>query len=373
VDDFNVGKVNQALRYARFGLQIGLAHTIGVDGCCTCWIGEKEARGEVDKKGRPYKCATPGKHPYAKGWMESTSNDPAIVEHMFTGEDGHEYLNYLIKPDARLLVLDVDNKPDKDGFATVQEASGMTIAELDQSTAAQMTVNSGRHYIYQRTVSPYLFKVAFAPGLDLPIQCIGGGSRARDRNGRVKQYRTICTKAPQPEPAWLSKMVADWIAKCEMDSITAAVSKAGEPLLDGKATTPEALRELITRIDPNCGYWPWVQACWGAADAPGIDEATAREIAEEWSSGGATYDPRTFEIMWNSNKLLRGDKGNGNGDRIHYGTLVHLARGSKPKLMERVMTGEESRLVTDSGDDWMFDLPKTPIPKRLRDLIPKTE
>ena len=55
---------------------------------------------------------------------------------------------------------------------------------------------------------------------------------------------------------------------------------------------PEDIREALFSVDPDCGYWQWVEIAAGLRHQFSADEEVAREayrLFDEWSSGGNKY------------------------------------------------------------------------------------
>lgn len=75
------------------------------------------------------------------------------------------------------------------------------------------------------------------------------------------------------------------------------------------------IKSALASISPDCDYDTWIRVCMAVKSERGED---GRDLCEEWSKGGNSYEERSFDSMWRSLK----DKPNG----IQIATLFYIAR-----------------------------------------------
>ncbi|WP_223506698.1 AAA family ATPase [Pseudomonas sp. GL-RE-29] len=74
------------------------------------------------------------------------------------------------------------------------------------------------------------------------------------------------------------------------------------------------IKSALASISPGCDHDTWFKVCAAIHSELGED---GRDLCEEWSAKGTSYDPRAFNSMWRSLKP----------GAIGIGTLFHIAQG----------------------------------------------
>ena len=77
---------------------------------------------------------------------------------------------------------------------------------------------------------------------------------------------------------------------------------------------PGKIKSALASISPDCDRSTWFQVCAAVHSELGED---GRDLCNEWSVKGTSYDPRAFNSMWRSLKP----------GAIGIGTLFHIAHG----------------------------------------------
>ena len=122
---------------------------------------------------------TLGKTPVHKGWQESATRDPRIIEQWWATNPEYNIGIYTGKfgDDGALLVVDVDVKEGKNGYEQLLrlELEGWEMPE----TRSYATPSGGRHYCYRVRASVRQGANVLAPGLDVRSRggyIVGAGS-----------------------------------------------------------------------------------------------------------------------------------------------------------------------------------------------------
>jgi putative DNA primase/helicase len=222
-----------------------------------------------------------------------------------------------------LYVLDVDVKPDKNGFDTLKRL-GLTPPE----TWINSTPSGGAHYLF-----------ANPPGIRTKTDSnvIGQGIDRRGDGGYIIWWPAAgakFTNAPlAPPPEW---MLAD-----------PQPPGMAHPLKHIKSSapieTPENIarvKSLLDAISADCGYDRWRNVVWAIAST---GWSCGEGIAREWSmTAPDKFDDSEFDKTWHSfNPAL--------ADGIGYGSLIHYAK--EAGWVDTVTTGSIETAHGDTAGD----------------------
>ncbi len=111
-----------------------------------------------------------------------------------------------------LLIVDVDDKPGKNGSASLAELE-LSYGKLPP-TFTVATPSGGRH-LYFRGVD--VFKLGFRPGLDCPQYVLAPGSMLADGN----RYTVIDDSPVADAPIWLPAVVGEAIERDDVEQVPA--------------------------------------------------------------------------------------------------------------------------------------------------------
>ncbi|MEX0449838.1 phage/plasmid primase, P4 family [Spiribacter sp. 221] len=206
-----------------------------------------------------------------------------------------------------LLVIDVDVRPDKNGFASLDQL-GIEIP----ATRTHATPSGGRHYLFR---DPGGFRCSadkLAPGVD--VRADGGYIVWHPAAGWPVEHADTYAAVPWPLQALAAKV--DTRGSC---SAVNHVSAYCGPERDGHELNDvnrERVRDMLACIPPDCSRDEWRDVVWSVAALDWGDEG--RALAEEWSrTAPSKFDLTDFTKVWGS---YDADKG------IGVGTLEYKAR-----------------------------------------------
>jgi hypothetical protein len=215
--------------------------------------------------------------------------------------------NWCILLGEGLMAIDFDTAASCEEFKT-------TYPNDFTADAIHETTTHGTHYYFKRPDFVYN-RIAAAPKVDI---------KAIERTGT--RSAIIC--APSANKAWVtapwdgvlrepSIELQGWLKSVMPPKVAASKSKLWESIFGeespsglwhgGEITTLKGkggkgdfdeVGKLLSIISPECGYERWFKILCTIADCLGKHEAY--DLADDWSSGGSTYDSRAFGKTWNS-------------------------------------------------------------------------
>ncbi len=153
----------------------------------------------------------------------------------------------------------------------------------------------------------------------------------------VKTGRALVVLPPSGARAVILRMVVhvDQLPQVGQDFIDAVAVHNGRPVprphepppqvASGRQVSREDLRQLISNIDPSCGYEDWLHVLMALFhETGGSDEGL--DLADEWSRRASNYGGRKeIEVKWRSFR-------EGHGRPITVATLIRMARKANPGL-----------------------------------------
>lgn len=206
-----------------------------------------------------------------------------------------------------LLVIDVDVRPDKNGFASLDQL-GIKIPE----TRTHATPSGGCHYLFNDPGSVHCSSGKVAPGVD--VRADGGYIVWHPAAGWPVEHADTYAAVPWPLHARAAK-----VDTRGSRSAVNPVSSYCEPQRDGlelNDANRERVRDMLACIPADCSRDEWRDLVWAVAALEWGDEG--RALAEKWSrTAPSKFDLIDFTKVWGS---YNADGG------IGVGTLIHKAR-----------------------------------------------
>lgn len=281
--------LNTALRYSKLGFATFPLYSVTPQGC-NC--------GDAN-------CNSPGKHPLTVNGLRAASTNPEVLHFQFEGKTAN--IGLATGPTSNIFVLDIDG--------AIGESSLSNYPAMPETLTS--TTGRGRHLIFRYPDKKVYTRAGkFAPGLD--IRGDGGYIVAPPSihyTGVVYQWLDENTPIAEA-PEWL----LDIICKAP-EAKTAPIpnTPSNSDKCDSDKWTVDEVRELLSFIDPDCGYDEWIQVGMALHD-----EGMSLAVWDEWSKRGAKYKPGNTVNHWKSFHPSGG---------ISFGTVVHMAAlsGWKPR------------------------------------------
>ena len=286
--------LNAALNYAQRGFATFPLYSVTKDGC-NC--------GNAN-------CNSPGKHPLTMNGLRAASSDPGVLKFHFEGKVAN--IGLATGPISGIFVLDIDG--------AVGEASLANYPAMPKTLTS--TTGRGRHLIFSYpNKKVYTRAGKFAPGLD--IRGEGGyvvAPPSVHATGVVYQF--LDDNAPIAEaPEWLLNIICK-APEAKINAIPYTPSTSDK-------WTVDEVRELLSFIDPDCGYDEWIQVGMALHS-----EGMALAVWDEWSKRGYKYKPGNTINHWKSFSPNGG---------ISFGTVVHMAALSGWKPRDIIEENTEAR------------------------------
>ena len=204
--------------------------------------------------------------------------------------------------------------------------------------------------------------VAYAvhPGTKKPYEWVGGRGLV---DVQWSELPVITAAQARELVAFFESIVPDDWERADEGGDGGGVAVAGDSLANAKPPldiTTERLRAAVNALDPNMGNDPWVRVGMSLYHQfSGGAEGFA--IFDEWSSGGATYDPETIEARWRSF-----DANLANTNPVTAATILRMARSagggneSPDGLPGETVEDFIARYVYVQNGDRVCDLGKPP-------------
>jgi len=208
----------------------------------------------------------------------------------------------------RLFVLDVDRRPDKDGFASLEQL-GIEIP----ATKSHATPSGGRHYLFRDPGGVRCSSNKLAPGVD--VRADGGYIVWHPAAGWPTDYTSPQADVPPALMEALHAKTGESTTQTTVDSrdLSAKLERDG---LELNEANREWVSSMLDVIPADCSRDEWRDTVWAVAALGWGDDG--RVLAEKWSrTAPEKFDSAEFEKLWNS---FDPDGG------IGVGTLVHHAR-----------------------------------------------
>lgn len=251
-------------------------------------------------------CNSPGKHPWTANGLKNASHNPEVLTTLFRHKTNAN-IGIVTGPISNIFVVDIDGP--------LGESSLQSHPAFPPTLSS--TTGRGRHLFFrypERKV--YTRAGKFAPGLD--IRGEGGYVVAPPSIHHTGiPYEWMDESTPiAPAPDWLLDII------CRDPSTNYTPSAPLPPSNDGERWSVDEVRDMLSFIDPDCGYDEWIEIGM-ALHSDGFGLA----IWDEWSARGIKYKPGCTIPHWRSFRPSAG---------ISMGTLVHTAslNGWKPAITD---------------------------------------
>lgn len=218
-----------------------------------------------------------GKTPKYKGWQAEATRDEGTVRELWSGRDRNCNVGVFtgkFSDDRALIVVDVDNKNDKDGDATILDL------ELDgyplHVTYENITASGGRHMVYWSEKAVKQGAQVLGEGLD--IRSRGGYIVMAGSTIGKKTY--VAKQGPvEKAPAWL-------YSKLLLATNVAPKMEVHSDRIDPERARERALKYLDTAEVPSAGTRNdtlYKVAC--ELKDRGVDENVCLELITGWNEG----------------------------------------------------------------------------------------
>ncbi len=201
-----------------------------------------------------FRLKTNSKEPAESGWQQKATSDEQTVKAMFNKHPDSNY-GILTGPDNGLVVLDIDEKNDVSGSASIIKH----ISDADLDTYTVSTPSDGRHCYYVSFDPSLKNRTAMLPGVDFRGRggyIVGPGSKI---NG--KAYKVITDKPVMQLPQSIVQLIAQKkVVQLAAQSPLAGVNQGGRDdaifkyarsLLKVGLSHPEAATLVLTKAG-NC-------------------------------------------------------------------------------------------------------------------------
>ena len=230
-----------------------------------------------------------------------------------------------------LFVLDVDQRPDKNGFASLDQL-GIDIPV----TRSHTTPSGGRHYLFHDPGGVRCSSNSLAPGVD--VRADGGYIIWHPAAGLPVEHADTYAKVPWAlaEAIQAKTKAALTPPKVEHGPQSAGLKDGGLELTQANR---ERVRSMLDAIPADCSRDEWRAIVWAVAALGWGDDGRAQ--AETWSrTAPDKFDPLDFVKVWDSFDPSGG---------IGFGTLVHQARQHGFQEPVPTLTGALSSVIDDSA------------------------
>jgi hypothetical protein len=254
---------------ARRGRRVMPLHSIGPDGCCTCW-----------KRGG---CLTPGKHPRHTSWPEEASTSGADIEEWW---DAHPDANLGVATGAESGFFTTDVDDYHDGGVTL----GKLIAEHGPLPPTRMirTGSGSIHYEWAYPDFPVISGTSIL-GKGIDTRGAGGMVVAPPSISGKGPYVVMDDRDPAPAPDWMLDTLRP-LAERVGGGPTAPVA-AGEHV--DQATIPARLAELLSvMLSDGEGRHRHFYRIVAEARRAGYTQGQATTLAGQWDAKVGKFGPR---------------------------------------------------------------------------------
>lgn len=225
--------------------------------------------------------------PLVKNNLVDASNDPEQIGNWAKKHPGANW--GVAHRKSNLLVVDIDQKPGKEGEATFEE---LDLEYGFPATEENRTPSGGRHLLYEGKHVFALGKDGFGPDVDSPIYSLIPGCRLR--NGTA--YEAINDVPAAPAPVWFYEVLRRAKKKPRLADAAEAAVELDKP--ENIAWAIDFLKvDAEPAIEGKSGDLQTLKIAMGLRDR-GISEATAFELMSEH------YNPRCVP-SWETDDLRR--------------------------------------------------------------------
>lgn len=249
-----------------------------------------------------------GKKPFLPGGYKIATTDPDQINSWWGGPYAHRNVAIATGSSSGILVIDVDNKPGANGFATLNALKAI-YGDFD-APVIQETGSGGRHMLFRMPDSPVKSRAgSLGPGLDVRADCglLVVAPSIHPQTG--KSYRWLNDEQPHLSklsnaPLWLEAMVCNDNAIPPPDPFPGGPSdRTRSPHYGEKALAEECERIVLA---PN-GTQESVlnEACFKIGTLVGsndIDYAEAKGKLQHAAFAMPNHDPRK---PWNRTELAQ--------------------------------------------------------------------
>jgi KaiC/GvpD/RAD55 family RecA-like ATPase len=275
-----------------YGFSLFPVHGI-VDGRCTC--------GAED-------CGNAGKHPATRDGFKSATNDIEALKILWA-ERKHLNVGVATGAPSGIFVIDIDSA---DG-----EISLNALGHIPDTLTA--VTGKGKHLYFKYPDKKVITKRGIIDGVD--VRGDGGyvcGVGTNHVSGAVYEWVNPLSEI-SPAPQFILDLVTEHPR--QEHTPTPLLNLSSSPLRLGGYSdgwTVEKTYDLLSHINPDCGYDEWVQVGMSLQS-----EGFGFDVWDAWSRGGTKYDAKTIGQHWKSFKT---------GGGVTFGTLVKMAQdgGWKP-------------------------------------------
>lgn len=99
---------------------------------------------------------------------------------------------------------------------------------------------------------------------------------------------------------------------------------------DRTGRSDEEIMQILNKIEPDCDYDTWLKVLAGLRRYETETGRSLIHLADKWSSKGKKY--KSFDDVRSHYESFKDD----GKDKIHFGTIIELAKGKKGKLEEAI-------------------------------------
>lgn len=257
-----------------------------------------------------------GKRPLTKRGLKDATNDPKMID-LWLNKYGTFNLAVVTGGPADLFVVDLDNKPDKNGienFKSLLEDEGVDWPV----TLEAVTPSGGRHLFFRWADGMKNTADKIAPGIDTR------GGTTKENQGYVlvwpsringKFYRWEKQAPIAQTPLWIERYLRG------ADAGTLKRQK-----LHDDAVLFEDVIKALSVLDPDMDYDQWVKV--GMAIHDRFPSEQGMEAWDTWSKLGNKYaGADRIRTHWRSF-----DRKDPTAPSITLKTLFHMAREAKPDI-----------------------------------------
>lgn len=251
-------------------------------------------------------CTSPGKHPATPDGFKSATKDPDTLGALWAGRKG---LNVGVATGAPsgVFVVDIDSAEG--------EAALAALGTLPDTLTVK--TGKGRHLYFKWPGEEIITKRGVLPGVD--IRGDGGyvcGVGTNHYSGAVYQWEN-----PLEQIADAPQFILDIAVKRLQPKHTPVplnIKKGGLSLGYSEGWTEDKAYELLSHINPDCGYDEWIAVGMGLQA-----EGFSFDVWDKWSQSGNKYNAHGMAAHWKSFKPGAGRT---------FGTVVKMAQdgGWKP-------------------------------------------
>jgi hypothetical protein len=310
-----------ALSYARRGWRVLPVHSVR-RGRCTC--------GNPD-------CAKIAKHPCIKDWPVAATTDEAQIREWFR-QSPYANVGIATGAESDLIVLDLDRKGERDGFASLRELE-QVYGSLPDTLFVQ-TGSDGGHRYFRSTGLANRSRGGIRPGID--IRAEGGMVVAPPSIHATGRRYTFQNDLPVvAAPDWLIKLIQKHVDKKASDKETLAVMRKTD------AAIPKGQRNILLASIGGKLRWNGLEAREIEALLLLVNEEHCEEPLED------------TEVQMIAKNVSRYPVGRNRKQTWWYRTDVDFYQGQRIRLLTDYQRGWY-RSLRDASWRYGGSLPATP-------------